>query len=80
MTTKKVNTYSVIVITNSCDTKPNINDEKHETAHKGPNTHGIGLKNTAKALEKYEGSFDWEYDAQNKEFTMTAMLIEKAVI
>lgn len=80
ITTKKVNTYSVIMITNSCDTKPNINDEKYETAHKGPHAHGIGLKNTAKALEKYEGSFDWKYDAQNKEFTMTAMLIEKAVI
>lgn len=77
MVTKKVNAYSVIIITNSCHTKPFMDNEKHQTVVKENRIHGIGLKNVEKVLGKYQGSLDWTYKEEKKEFIMTVMLIER---
>lgn len=68
------NTYDVLIITNSCDTTPKSLNEKLLTTKKDKKLHGIGLKSVTKTLKKYNGDYDWEYDAQNKIFTSTIMI------
>lgn len=36
--------------------------------------HGFGLKSVAKTLKKYHGDFAWDYDAEGRLFTITAMM------
>ena len=69
------NAYSVIVLTNSCDEPPlqkgnRLVSKKHETGH------GFGMKSVEKTLRKYQGDLDWEYDADNRRFTITAMIAD----
>lgn len=68
------NTYDVLIITNSCDTAPKSSNEKLLTTKKDKKLHGLGLKSVMKALKKYNGDYDWEYDSQNKFFTSTVMI------
>ena len=71
------NTYDVLIITNSCDTKPKLINEKLFTTKSDKQFHGVGLKSVAKTLKKYNGDYDWEYDSKNKVFTATVMMINK---
>ena len=71
------NTYDVLIITNSCDTKPKLVNEKLFTTKSDKQFHGVGLKSVAKTLKKYNGDYDWEYDSKNKVFTATVMMINK---
>lgn len=68
------NTYDVLIVTNSCDTAPISSNNKLITAKTDKKLHGIGLKSVTKTLKKYNGDYDWEYDAQNKIFTSTVMI------
>ena len=54
-----------------------MDNEKHQTVVKENRIHGIGLKNVEKVLGKYQGSLDWTYKEEKKEFIMTVMLIER---
>ena len=77
LTTDFRNTYDVLIVTNNCDTAPKTSKDKLITTKNDKKLHGIGLKSVAKTLAKYNGDYDWEYDAPNKVFTATVMLSER---
>ena len=72
--TAQRNSYSIIVITNSCDIPPKHNGHQLITSKIDNQIHGFGLKSVKKTLRKYEGDFEWEYDDKNKEFAVTVMV------
>lgn len=72
--TAQRNSYSVIVITNSCDTPPKSNGNHLITTKNDHYAHGFGLKSVRKTLKKYQGDFEWEYDEKYHEFTVTVMV------
>lgn len=74
LATARRNTYSVIVISNSCDTPPNVIGANLITSKQDKSTHGFGLKSVRKTLKKYGGDFEWEYDAAKHMFVITAMI------
>lgn len=74
------NTYSVLIIGNSCDSRPNANNGHLITKKADHNSHGYGLKSVGKTLKKYEGDFEWEYDADLHYFTITAMIGDTAKV
>lgn len=72
------NSYSVIVIENSCDTAPVLRGNRLVTTKKDDRLHGFGLRSVGKTLKKYQGDFNWEYDSINNLFIITLMLGEKS--
>ena len=64
----KNNSMQVIKITNSCDTEPNTKNKDLQTIKKDKNLHGLGLKSVKKIVDKYEGSFDWNYKKEEHLF------------
>lgn len=70
LSTKIVNTYDTIIITNSCDAVP----DKNLKTEKPKGTHGLGLKSVEKTIKNYGGDFEWEYDENSKEFIITIMI------
>ena len=75
--TDYTNTYDVIVLKNSCDTKPISKGEILKTTKDNKHYHGIGIKSVKNVLKKYDGDFLWEYDEQNKVFITTVMILRK---
>lgn len=73
--TTKRNGYSVIIVTNSCDTAPVIHGQQLVSSKTDKRFHGFGLKSVAKTLKKYGGDFAWDYNERNCEFVVTAMLL-----
>ena len=74
LATARRNSYSIIVITNSCDTPPKSNGNHLITSKADQKIHGFGLKSVGKTLKKYQGDFEWEYDDNCHEFTVTVMV------
>lgn len=74
LATARRNSYSIIVITNSCDTPPKSNGNHLITSKADQKIHGFGLKSVGKTLKKYQGDFEWEYDDNFHEFTVTVMV------
>lgn len=68
------NTYSVIVLKNSCDISPRAQGEKLLSTKENPRFHGYGLKSVARAVKKYHGDQYWSFDQDNCTFTMTVIL------
>lgn len=68
------NGYQVVVVENSCDRPPIVGEEGLRSTKAGGEDHGFGLKSVAKALKKYEGDFQWDYDQEKRRFTMTVMI------
>ena len=64
----KNNSMQVIKITNSCNTPPNIQNSNLLTIKKDKNLHGLGLKSVKKIVDKYNGSFEWEYKKEETQF------------
>lgn len=64
----KNNSMQVIKITNSCDTEPKTKNKDLQTIKKDKNLHGLGLKSVKKIVDKYEGSFDWNYKKEERLF------------
>ncbi len=71
------NSYSVIIVTNSCDNEPNSFDRQLITTKENQKLHGYGLKSVAKTLQKYNGDYNWKYEAENKMFIATVMIGKK---
>lgn len=69
------NSFSVIVLTNSCDEPPNQKGERLIST-KQEAGHGFGMKSVEKTLHKYQGDLDWEYDADKRSFTITVMIAD----
>lgn len=71
------NTYDVVVVTNSCDTKPVTQGNSLKSSKANKKQHGLGIKSIKSALKNYSGDYNWEYDEQNKEFVSTVMILRK---
>lgn len=76
--TVRRNAYSVIVISNSCDIPPKRSGNKLLSTKADAKYHGFGLKSVEKTICKYQGDYDWEYNAEKKIFTVTVMIAEKS--
>ncbi len=76
LATAKRNSYSILVVTNSCDEAPQTNGRNLITSKADRNFHGFGLKSVKKALKKYQGDFEWDYDESTHNFTITLMIGE----
>lgn len=74
--TNYINTYDVITVTNSCDNPPKISGGKIKSAKSDSMHHGLGLKSVSRAVKKYNGDLDWQYDKTNKQFIITIMLLK----
>lgn len=77
LVTAKRNSYSIIIITNSCDTPPKERAGKLITSKPNHEHHGYGLKSVRKTLKKYDGDFEWNYDETERTFTFTVMVGEQ---
>lgn len=66
------NRYSVIVVTNSCDTAPKQTGNHLISTKSG--FHGFGMKSVAKSIQKYDGDYEWDYDGEGHLFTVTVMV------
>lgn len=68
------NRYSVIIVSNSCDTPPKQSGNHLISTKAGTGLHGFGLKSVAKAIKKYDGDYEWDYDSDKHLFTFTVMV------
>lgn len=64
----KNNSMQVVKITNSCNISPNIQNSNLLTIKKDKNLHGLGLKSVKKIVDKYDGSLEWKYKKEEKQF------------
>lgn len=71
------NSYSVIILTNSCDYPPKQSGNRLLSTKPDTQAHGFGLKSVKKTIQKYQGDFEWNYDMDTKQFTMTVMVADK---
>lgn len=71
------NTYDVIIVTNSCDTKPVTQGNVLKSSKANKKQHGLGIKSIKSSLKNYSGDYNWEYDEQNNEFISTVMILRK---
>lgn len=71
------NTYDVIIVTNSCDTKPVTQGNVLKSSKANKKQHGLGIKSIKSSLKNYSGDYNWEYDEKNKEFISTVMILRK---
>ena len=76
LTTVHRNSYSVIVISNSCDAPPKQSGNRLISTKHDNGMHGFGLKSVKKAICKYQGDFEWDYNEKECSFTVTVMLQE----
>ena len=74
LTTVYRNRYSVIIVSNSCDTPPKQSGHHLISTKSGAGFHGFGMKSVAKSIKKYDGDYEWEYDGEKRLFTVTVML------
>ena len=68
------NRYSVMILGNSCDTPPKQSGNRLISTKSETGFHGFGLKSVAKAIEKYDGDYEWNYDADQQVFTITVIV------
>ena len=74
------NGYQVVVVENSCDRPPVVGEDGLRSTKAGGEDHGFGLKSVAKALKKYEGDFQWDYDQERRRFIMTVMIGQRVSV
>ena len=70
------NSYSVIVLSNSCENPPKQIGNRLVSTKPDVSVHGFGLKSVEKAIRKYQGDYEWEYDPNHKLFTVTIMIAD----
>ena len=63
-----------IEIENSCDIPPDIKDGRLITAKKDKNKHGLGIISAEKTVRKYNGELNFQYEADQRRFRISAML------
>lgn len=71
---RSINQYHKIIIENSSDREPLANDKTLLTTKKQKSGHGYGTKSIEKAVQKYDGETDWEYDKAQKQFCLTILI------
>lgn len=78
LSTARRNSYSIIILSNSCDAPPKQVGSRLISTKSDNGLHGFGLKSVAKAIHKYQGDYEWHYDIQKRLFTVTVMLMDKS--
>lgn len=74
------NSCEILIVSNSCDTPPQTSGGRLISSKPSRSLHGFGLRSVEKALKKYGGDHDLDYDPANKTFTATVMIpLESAV-
>lgn len=68
------NSYTVVIISNSCEHSPTTNNNRLITTKKDKTVHGLGLKSVSNTLKKYNGDIDWEFLKDKNQFITTVML------
>ena len=72
------NNFSVIIISNSCDSIPKLDEtDLPITTKNNRKLHGFGLKSVKKTIKKYTGDIGVEYNSVKKVFIVTVMLDRK---
>lgn len=66
--------YVTVQITNSCDEEPKSRNGKLISSKKDPSSHGVGTQSIKRVVERYNGSFLWNYDENNHEFKASSLL------
>lgn len=67
--TKKL--FEIIKIQNSCDFAPITENKRLLTSKKEKDLHGFGIESITRAIKKYDGILDWNYDEESKIFELT---------
>lgn len=78
LATDHINTYDVITITNSCDRSPKTKGNELVTTKKNKDIHGLGIKSIKQTLKPYSGDYQWEYDEENKTFTLIISILSQS--
>lgn len=78
LATARRNSYSIIVVSNSCDTPPKTRGVHLVSSKADQKLHGFGLKSVSKTLKKYQGDFEWDYNSEEHIFSVIAMVGEAA--
>lgn len=69
------NNFSVIIVSNSCDTNPMSDGKTLPITTKGnKQLHGFGLKSVKTTVKKYNGDISFDYDNESKIFVVTVMI------
>lgn len=66
-------------IANSCDTPPKQSGNRLLSTKSDTQAHGFGLKSVKKTIQKYQGDYEWNYDVDAKQFTMTVMIVDREI-
>ena len=66
--------YIVIRVDNSADNEPIIINNHLTTWKKDKENHGIGFLSIQKALSKYNGNLQWDYDKETHTFTTIVLI------
>jgi len=72
VTIRRLHQFIIIKIANSSIVSPDIRNGKLHTSKKDRNLHGWGMRSVLSAVEKYQGTVQYEY--REKIFTVSAML------
>ncbi|MDD5796485.1 MAG: GHKL domain-containing protein [Oscillospiraceae bacterium] len=75
--TDRRNSYTVVIISNSCEQPPLIKSNQLLTTKKDKAIHGLGLKSVTNTIKKYNGDIDWEFLSDKKQFITSIMLQNK---
>lgn len=62
-----------IDLTNSCDIAPILNHDKLVSTKKEQGLHGYGFKSISKAVKKYSGDIEWDYNEDEKAFNISIL-------
>ena len=69
------NNFSIIIVSNSCDTNPMSDGKTLPITTKGnKQLHGFGLKSVKTTVKKYNGDISFDYDNESKIFVVTVMI------
>lgn len=64
------NGFDILTCSNSCDSKPLSIGKTLKTTKTDDGVHGLGIKSIKRIAGKYNGTFEWSYDTENREFTV----------
>lgn len=69
--------FTVLTCINSCAEEPLLKKNKMKTTKNDKQLHGFGTKIIAKTVEFYNGNFQFNYNKENKEFSITVLFPEQ---
>ncbi len=76
--TDKINGFSVVIVSNSCDIAPKFDSlNMPVTTKENKNMHGLGLKSVKRTVKKYLGDVEFNFNEKKNVFTATIMMNTK---